>query len=81
MRWPRRDRYDVVAVLAAHGVKLRARQEAAAAELAAEREASARLETERQRQRDEEWIQESRSKRENQQETAPVLMWPKGGVG
>lgn len=37
----RSQRYDIHAVLAVHAEKLRARQEAAAAELAAEREAAA----------------------------------------
>lgn len=76
----RRGWFDVVAVLAARGERLRERQEAAAAELAAERDAAARLEAERQRARDAAWAAESRAERDRQQksEPAPVLTWPKG---
>lgn len=69
-------RYDVVAELAAKGARLRARREEAAADLAAEREADARLEDERKRARDAEWADQCRAERQN----ADILPWRKGAV-
>lgn len=73
-----RKRYNVHAVLAVHAAKLRERQQAAVAELAAERETSARLKAERQRARDAEWAAQCRGDSGNRPGPASLLNWPKG---
>lgn len=70
--------YDIGAVLAARGERLRARQEAAAAEVRAEREGVARRELEEAARREARWRNECAADRERRQaaEAGHVLRWP-----
>lgn len=82
----RRRDYNITAAIDAIGARLRERQAAAAAELAAEREEAVRLQTERRRARDAEWAEQSQAERDREGEQcerkrrATVIEWPKGGA-
>lgn len=74
----RRDRYDVVAVIAANGAKLEAERAIELARIARERAERERKEREEQIRRDLEWFAECQAEKERP--AADVLPWRKGAV-